>query len=466
MSSNTRLRAYLYASVAPIMFGAIALASTDAGAGPLVCQGAGAPTNTQTRCLTAIQIPGNPLRSFDISWVDPNRAEYYFADRSNNGVDVIDTRTLKFKRTIAGFKGAVLNGAGTAVNNNVSGPDGVVSHGHWLYAGDGDSTLKVIDLNNLVTPIQASISTGGTTRVDEMSLTPDGKTLMVANNAEDPPYSTLFHANGDSPVNTMSLGSIFSKITIDPTILPPNFGLGFEQSLYDARTQRFYASLPTIANNPPGCNYGQLSPTNITCHGGMVVINPTTVGTTAVMGAYNPTTNTGVIPLNACGPNGITQGLHGDLLEGCNPGNAAGDVTQLVINDKSLNSANINGITGSDEVWFNAGDNRYYLGASKDCPTPGTACGNGGPFSAHLGVVSGTNILIEKIPQSANSHSVAADSFRNLIFVPQVAPTSVVGSGGDTTAVGAGICGTSNGCVAVYLHDVNDHDHDGDDHDH
>jgi hypothetical protein len=72
--------------------------------------------------------------------------------------------------------------------------------------------------------------------------------------------------------------------------------------------------------------------------------------------------------------------------------------------------------------------------------------------------------LIEKIPQSSNSHSVAADSERNFIYVPQVAPAAVVGAGGDITAVGAGICGSNNGCVAVYVHDVdNDRDEDDDD---
>jgi hypothetical protein len=62
-----------------------------------------------------------------------------------------------------------------AVNNNVSGPDGVTSHGIWIYAGDGDSTPKVIDLR-LFPPngIVQSISTGGTTRVDEMALTLNG----------------------------------------------------------------------------------------------------------------------------------------------------------------------------------------------------------------------------------------------------------------------------------------------------
>src|SRR5215831_15879203 len=171
------------------------------------CTGPGAPTTTQTKCLTAVQIPGNPLRSFDISWVNPDRAEYYFADRSNSGVDVIDTHSLKFKRTIGGFVGVVLNlppncgGAGqpacNTVNNNLSGPDGVTSHGRWLYAGDGDSTLKVIDLNSSP-PIKQTVPTGGTTRLDEMALTTDGKLLLGANNAEDPPFATLFKANGDA----------------------------------------------------------------------------------------------------------------------------------------------------------------------------------------------------------------------------------------------------------------------------
>jgi len=59
---------------------------------------------------------------------------------------------------------------------------------------------------------------------------------------------------------------------------------------------------------------------------------------------------------------------------------------------------------------------------------------------------------------------VAADSKRNLIFVPQSAPVAVVGAGGDTTNVGANICGSNNGCIAVYEHDVDgDRDRDRDD---
>ena len=67
-------------------------------------------------------------------------------------------------------------------------------------------------------------------------------------------------------------------------------------------------------------------------------------------------------------------------------------------------------------------------------------------------MIDGTSVLVETIPQGSGSHSVAADCIRNNIYVPQVAPLSVVGSGGDTTGVSAGICGSMNGCVGVYIH--------------
>src|SRR5262245_50747712 len=188
-----QLFAYFSGTVATALLGVASLVPSSATAAP--CTGPGAPTTTQTKCLTAVAIPGNPLRSFDISWVNPDRAEYYLADRSNAGIDIIDTKALKFKRTIGGFVGIKLKPDNT-VNNDISGPDGVVSHGRWLYAGDGDSTLKVIDLNAAVSPIKQTISTGGTTRVDEMALTTDGKLLLAANNAESPPFVTLFRANG------------------------------------------------------------------------------------------------------------------------------------------------------------------------------------------------------------------------------------------------------------------------------
>ena len=426
------------------------------------CQGPGAPTTTQTKCLTAIQIPGNPLRSFDISWVNPKRAEYYFADRSNAAVQVISTASLTWIRPLGGFVGVKLNMNGT-VNNNISGPDGVTSHKRWLYAGDGDSTLKVFDLDAPpALALKQVVPTGGTTRVDEMALTSNGKLLLAANNAEDPPFATLFNANGNADKSKVS---IISRITVDNAIMPAGFGLSIEQPAWDPGTKRFYTSLPVIANNPPGCNFGQLptpaKPGPITCDGGVLVVDPDQIKTPSVtLGAFDPAKKTGVIALHACGPNGATVGPNENILLGCTPANNPSDVITLVLNAVTRTQTQVTHITGSDEVWFNKGDNRYYTGSNRDCTVPGSPCPKASQQTAVLGVIdAGTNKLIEKVPQSSNSHSVAADSKRNLIFVPEVAPASVVGSGGDTTAVGAGICGqATNGCVGVYQHKVKGND--------
>ena len=444
----------------------------DAGSALAACTGPGAPTTTQTKCLTAVQIPGNPLRSFDISFVNPDRGEYYLAERSNAAVVVINTKDLDAPvRMLGGFVG-IKNNPNGSVNNNISGPDGVAAHGRWLYAGDGDSTVKVFDLNAPnASALKQTISTVplaqlDKTRVDEMALTTDGKFLLAANNAEDPPFAALFKANGDSHTSAVS---IITKVLIDPAIAPAGVGLSIEQPAWEPRTARFYVSIPVIANNPLGCNYGQL-PSAITCHGGLLVVDPTALsGPTSTIGAFDSTTNTGVVPLSGCGPNGATVGPNSNLLLGCTPQNNPSDTTSLVINAKTKNTATVNGFTGSDEVWFNAGDNRYYLAAARACGKGG-GCpappGTRNPGGAALGVVGADSILIEKILQSQNSHSVAADSKRNLIFVPQVGPNTnpLVGIGGDTTDVGAGICGSNNGCVAVYIHDV-DGDNDRDDRD-
>jgi hypothetical protein len=459
MTTRSKLLACLPGAVA-----AVSLAATSANAQCVFTPPL--PPTIQTKCVTAIFIPGNPLRSFDISFVNEKRGEYYFADRSNAAVDVIDIKTLTFKRFLGGFTGVALSSPNPpphgTVNNNKSGPDGVTSHGNWLYAGDGNSTLRVYDLDAPPANALAQvISTGGTTRVDEMALNSKGTLLLAANNAEDPPFATLFKANGDKEKSDVDF---ISRISVDPTIIPPTFGLSLEQPSWDPGTERFYTSIPVIANNPNGCNYGQINPapSSITCHGGVLVVDPKQITQPfTTLGAFSPTTKTGVIALNNCSPNGSTVGPNENILLGCTPQNNPSDNITLVLNAVTLTQTPIANITGSDEVWYNSGDNRYYTGSSRDCGLQ-AGCPTGG---AVLGVINAaTNLLIEKVPQSSNSHSVAADAKHNFIFVPEVAPASVVGSGGDTTTVGAGICGqATNGCVGVFQHKTNDHDHDRDD---
>ena len=431
---------------APLLVGVGSLVTSGAALAAPPCQGPGAPTNTETKCWTAVQIPGNPLRSYDISWVNPHRAEYYLADRSNAGIDIIDTHSLTFKRTLGKglFVGVKLNANGT-VNNDISGPDGVVTHGRWVYAGDGDSTLKVFDLDGPNALAQPPLSTGGTTRVDEMALTADGELLLTVNNAEDPPYANLFAANGDRNHSSVRM---LTKITIDPVLFPGTPAI--EQPTWDPTTKRFYVSVP-ILGKQGGCG-------TATCDGGLMVIDPATVTMgTMVLGAFNPATNTGALQLSDCGPNGATVGPNDNLMLGCTQANNPTNRSTLVINATTKHFSHVNGIVGSDEVWFNKGDGRYYTGSNRNCAPAGCPA-----QAAVLGVIDATSVLIETVPQSSGSHSVAADSKRNLIFVPQSAPVAVVGAGGDTTNVGAGICGSTNGCVGVFIHHV---DHDGDDHD-
>ncbi|HYU29663.1 MAG TPA: hypothetical protein VEK83_11575 [Gemmatimonadales bacterium] len=465
MSARIPSRNSLAAIVAaPLLVGVGSLATS--GAAFAACTGPGAPTTTETKCLAAVQIPGNPLRSYDISWVNPHRAEYYLADRSNASIDIIDTQHLAFTRKLGGFVGVKLNANGT-VNNDISGPDGVVTHGRWLYAGDGDSTLKVFDLDAPdASALKDTKSTrrggdaGDPTRVDEMALTTDGELLLTVNNAAEPPFATLFEANGDRSFSSVRE---VTRITISATLFPDTPGI--EQPAWDPKTKRFYVSVPNLGK-PGGCK--DAGGNTITCDGGLMVIDPETVTPgTFVLGAFDPAKNSGVIPLSNCGPNGATVGPHDNLLLGCTPANNATNDSTLVINATTKHFSHVNGIVGSDEVWFNKGDGRYYTGSNRNCRTT-APCPTAPTQAAVLGVIDATSVLIETVPQSSGSHSVAADSMRNLIFVPQSAPVRIVGAGGDTTTVGEQICGSTNGCIGVYVHDVDRDrdDHDRNDHDH
>src|SRR5260370_14221435 len=147
MSTRSNLLGYFSGAFTPALVGIVWFAAAGtAFADP--CTGPGAPSNTQTKCLTAIPIPGG-LKSFDISFFNPQRNEYYLGDRSTKGVDVIDTVHLTFVRT-AGldkpFQGIVLNKAGTGVNSAASGPAGVAAHGQVLFAGAGDRPRRSTDL--------------------------------------------------------------------------------------------------------------------------------------------------------------------------------------------------------------------------------------------------------------------------------------------------------------------------------
>jgi hypothetical protein len=141
-----------------------------------------------------------------------------------------------------------------------------------------------------------------------------------------------------------------------------------------------------------------------------------------------------VVPVYNCMPAGITQGPGHDFLVGCGGHDGVQFPPLLIVFDGTCTTSaaclasqiKIDQSGGTDEVWYNPGDNRYYT-AGRDMPS--------GPV---LGVVdAGTRQWLVNVTTGSNSHSVTVNQFTNQIFVPtQAGP----------------LCGTqsANGCIAVY----------------
>jgi hypothetical protein len=133
-------------------------------------------------------------------------------------------------------------------------------------------------------------------------------------------------------------------------------------------------------------------------------------------------------PMPNCMPTSIVQGPGNDFLVGC--GDHDGEYfppNMYIIDGTSGNIlTTITNVGGVDEVWYNPGDNRYYL-AARDMPT--------GPV---MGVIDAkTRTWLVNVTTNSNSHSISVDSGNNHVFVPLQAGT---------------ICTTqsANGCVGVY----------------
>src|ERR1700688_3409939 len=150
---------------------------------------AGAANAAELRQIGTISIPGEPLNSFDISWIDQASGLYFLADRSNKGIDIVDTKKGTYVGRVAGMVGPIMKKDGTCCNNDKSGPNGVVVAGKEAWVGDGDSTVKVIDLKTM--KIVDTIKTGGESRADELGYDPKDQVIAIANNADEPPFLTI-----------------------------------------------------------------------------------------------------------------------------------------------------------------------------------------------------------------------------------------------------------------------------------
>ena len=196
---------------------------------------------------------------------------------------------------------------------SISGPNGVVAipQLNQLYVGDGDSTVKVVDLS--AKAIVAVIPTGGKCRADEIGYDPLDHIVMIANPNDVPPFVTFISTDTQQVVGTY--------------VYQGRVG-GLEQPVWNRLTKRFYITVPATA----------------TSMGSIDVFNPVTMRLEQS------------IPTAACSPAGLAVTSNQHMLTSC------GAVVDARTGD-SL--ATITGVSG-DEIWYNPGDNRIYYGATNN----------------------------------------------------------------------------------------------------
>ncbi len=353
--------------------------------------------------ITVIPVPGNPLTAFDISWVDQPTETYFLADRSNFGVDIFNAENNHFITRLPGF-------VGPSTSFDTAGPNGVVYIGslHQVWAGNGDSTVKVFAFNpnspQHTAQLMATISTGGTKRADEMAFDNRDHLLLVANDADSPPFISF--------ISTATL-KVVGRLTFDGVHAPLATN-GLEQSLWDPDTQLFYLSVPEINGNPATGEVAVIDPRS------MEVVNH--------------------FPVSECQPAGLAQGPFDHALVGCADHNSVGFPPKLIVLNLRNGGilANITQVGGVDEVWYNAGDRRFYAAARNN------------PSGPVLGVINAVNdTWLQNVPTNPNAHSVAADRKNNHVFVP-LPPPPAGSTAPDRCVEVGGASFAGKGCIGVY----------------
>jgi hypothetical protein len=274
------------------------------------------PTTPVYKLVDTIAVPGG-LAGFDISWVDPGSQRFYLADRTatkgTGRIDVVDTQTDKFLYSIPtrptefGFAGTV---PAVTPGCSISGPNGVVAipQLNQLYVGDGDSTVKVVDLG--AKAIVAIIPTGGKCRADELAYDPVDHIIVIANPADNPPYLTFISTDTQTV-----LGKYFY----------PSTQVGLEQTVYNPLTKKVYISRPAVMSSP----------------GGIDVINPITMQVETTFSTPS------------CSPAGLVITPNQHLVTSC------GAVVDVASGNVITTVSNVS----TDQIWYNPGDNRVYYGA-------------------------------------------------------------------------------------------------------
>ena len=331
------------------------------------------------KLLTTISnIPGNLAGVFDISWVDSETGRYYLTTRGvttvtppvGPSVTVIDTEHDKYLFSIP----LSTPGNGVFAIHRVGNDDEEGGPG-TLVVGGNDSTAIFIDLarpfapptavpTNRTTPPLAGVVNG---RADELAYDPADHIILIANDRATPDPFVSFISVGSNPQKV-------GEIVYDGTSGPKSTG-GIEQPVWDKVTRRFYIAIPSTAMHP---------------NGEVDVIDPITKKITNFIAT-------------SCNPAGLA------LIPGQRLMTSCGDI--LDIGTHAVVTTVDPGVPVVDEIWFNPGDERVYFGALFSSPVL-----SGVPPYRLIDTLQWNGFIAPPPPQF--SHSIAADSENNHVFVP------------------------------------------------
>jgi WD40 repeat protein len=320
-------------------------------------------------------IPWAPKNSTSVDQGAVYNGTYYLSDRFNGVLHVVDLASATETTRVTGFVGAkYVNGS---LSKLTSGPAGllVVPDRNELYVGDGNGTVKIIDLQT--TKIIDTINLGLTKRADEMAY--DAKHQLAAITGPDEDIPLLFF------VSVVSR-KIVGKIAF------PNATNGIEQPAWNPADGNIYLSIPETKANPGG---------------EIDVIDPTTM------------TVNKILPQPRCNSAGIVFGTSKQLLLGCSQDSilAFNVGHTLIMNPETGDiTSTINGVAGSDQVTYDPTTKLYYLSAYQML-AHGNKTGAPDPLLAIVNATDGT--LVQTIrTDNITAHSVAVDPVSNNMIVP------------------------------------------------
>jgi YVTN family beta-propeller protein len=348
------------------------------------------------RYLQQIAVPGvgtGTNYSFDISAT--MGSTYYFTDRNNRAVNVVDIPSLKVTAQITGTGPNAF--AGLNASNAVSGPDGLNVVGTQLYAGDVNS-VKVIDptTNQVVKTIVAG--TQGV-RADEGCYDAVHGLYMISTPEAAVPYATFIDATSQTVVATVT----FSDASSAPSA-------GLEACRYDPDTDTFYVNNDGTTANP---------------HGELDALPGASVRGIAAGGTVNYTALAGVRTYSEgnCDPTGLALGPGTDIAVGCREGTTAAPLLVQIMNRSTgVIVASVNA-GGGDQLEYDSGSNRYYNAGSRWTASGNAAvngaCSAASPCTPVLAIIDATtHEVVARLPAGNNAHSVAVDAASGLAFMP------------------------------------------------